>query len=106
MKTQLGLGVLSIPGVFDSLGIVPGIICMLAIACITTWSNYVIGTFKRNHPEVYAVDDAGELMFGWIGREVLGAGMCICESPSRAGSLVFLLTYTWQTGFLSLAQAC
>ncbi|RJE21007.1 hypothetical protein PHISCL_06653 [Aspergillus sclerotialis] len=77
LKTQFGLGVLSIPGVFDSLGIVPGIICLCAIACILTWSNYVIGTFKRNHPEVYAVDDAGELMFGRVGREALGAGMCI-----------------------------
>lgn len=95
LKTQFGLGVLSIPGVFDSLGIVPGVICLCAIAGILTWSNYVIGTFKRQHPEVYAVDDAGELMFGRVGREALGAGICICKSyKSKPGSLVLLLTYT------------
>ncbi|CAG8003410.1 unnamed protein product [Penicillium olsonii] len=77
IKTQFGLGVLSIPQVFDSLGIVPGIICVIAIAAVTTWSNYVIGTFKLNHPEVYSIDDAGNLMFGRVGREILGFAVCI-----------------------------
>lgn len=31
------LGVLSIPLVFDTLGMIPGIIVLLAIAVITTW---------------------------------------------------------------------
>ncbi|KAJ5339535.1 transmembrane amino acid transporter protein-domain-containing protein [Penicillium brevicompactum] len=77
MKTQFGLGVLSIPNVFDSLGMIPGIICVIAIATVTTWSNYVIGVFKRNHPEVYSIDDAGDLMFGRVGREVLGFMVCV-----------------------------
>lgn len=80
MKTQFGLGVLSIPQILDSLGLIPGIICLLAIATITTWSNYVIGTFKLRHPEVYAIDDAGELLFGRVGREVFGIAVCICGS--------------------------
>jgi amino acid permease len=37
MKTQIGLGVLSIPLVFDTLGMIPGIIILLSIATITTW---------------------------------------------------------------------
>lgn len=79
MKTQFGLGVLAIPGVLDTLGMIPGIICICVIATMGTWSNYVIGTFKLNHPEVYGIDDAGALMFGRIGREVFGVGVCICE---------------------------
>ncbi|KAL3492141.1 transmembrane amino acid transporter protein-domain-containing protein [Aspergillus germanicus] len=77
MKTQFGLGVLSLPQIFDSLGLIPGIICVCAIGSISTWSNYVIGRFKLRHPEVYGIDDAGELMFGRVGREVLGVGVCI-----------------------------
>ncbi|KAL4748353.1 hypothetical protein BDW72DRAFT_205716 [Aspergillus terricola var. indicus] len=64
-KTQFGLGM------------VPGLICLIAVAAITTWSNYIIGTFKLKHPEVYAIDDAGELMFGRVGRGVFGIGVCI-----------------------------
>jgi amino acid permease len=77
MKTQIGLGVLSIPAVFDVLGIVPGIICLLVIATITTWSDYMVGVFKRNHPQVYGIDDAGYLIFGRIGREIFGIAFCL-----------------------------
>ncbi|RMD44454.1 hypothetical protein DV735_g615, partial [Chaetothyriales sp. CBS 134920] len=71
MKTQIGLGVLAIPSVFDVLGMIPGLICMISIAVITTWSDYYIGVFKLKHRSVYGIDDAGTLMFGRVGREVL-----------------------------------
>ncbi|EYB21239.1 hypothetical protein FG05_00136 [Fusarium graminearum] len=77
MKTQIGLGVLSIPAVFDVLGIVPGIICLIVIAAITTWSGYMVGVFKRNHPQVYGIDDAGSLIFGRVGREIFGVAFCL-----------------------------
>lgn len=79
MKTQIGLGVLSIPSTFDSLGMIPGIICLCAIAAMTTWSNYIVGTFKLRHPEVYGIDDVGALMFGRIGREVFGLAIFLCQ---------------------------
>lgn len=84
MKTQVGLGVLSIPAVFDVLGIVPGIICLIVIAAITTWSDYMVGVFKRNHPQVYGIDDAGFLIFGRIGREIFGIAFCLCMLPCKA----------------------
>ncbi|KAJ6157900.1 hypothetical protein N7470_005492 [Penicillium chermesinum] len=67
MKTQIGLGVLSIPIAFESLGIVPGVIILVIIAVITTWSDYMIGVFKLNHPEVYGVGDVGKMIFGQPG---------------------------------------
>ncbi|KAH7244546.1 uncharacterized protein BKA55DRAFT_515738 [Fusarium redolens] len=72
MKTQLGLGILSIPSVFDTLGMIPGLICLCVIAAITTWSDYIVGTFKLRHREVYGIDDAGGLMFGRAGQEIFG----------------------------------
>lgn len=84
-KTQIGLGVLSIPATFDALGIVPGVVCLIVVSAITTWSDYIIGVFKRNHPEVYGIDDAGFKMFGRIGREVLATGYMLCELSSYAG---------------------
>lgn len=83
-KSSIGLGVLSIPTVFDTLGLIPGIICLIAVGSIITWSGYVVGVFKLRHPEVYGVDDAGFLMFGRIGREVFGAAFCLCMRISRA----------------------
>jgi hypothetical protein len=82
MKTQIGLGVLSIPAVFNSLGMIPGIICLLAIAIITTWSDYMVGAFKLRHPEIYGIDDVGQMLFGRIGKEVMGVAYVLCEYNS------------------------
>ncbi|KAI9154891.1 hypothetical protein HJFPF1_07451 [Paramyrothecium foliicola] len=77
MKTMIGLGVLSIPAAFDALGLIPGVICLLTIAGITTWSSYIVGVFKLRHPEVYSIADVGGLLFGRIGREFLGGAFCL-----------------------------
>ncbi|KAE8144557.1 putative amino acid transporter [Aspergillus avenaceus] len=77
MKTQIGLGVLSIPTALDILGLVPGIICICVIAAVTTWSGYIIGIFKLNHREVYGIDDAGGLIFGPLGRWTLSLVFCL-----------------------------
>lgn len=77
MKTQIGLGVLSIPVVFHHLGMAPGIICLLLIAGITTWSDYIVGMFKLNHPEVYGIDDVGAKLFGKVGRYVLSTAFVL-----------------------------
>ncbi|CAI7583590.1 unnamed protein product [Penicillium manginii] len=77
MKSQIGLGVLSIPVAFDTLGIVPGVIILCTIACITTWSDYMVGVFKMRHRDVYGIDDAGGLMFGRIGKIFFGSAFCL-----------------------------
>ena len=79
MKTQIGLGVLSIPIVFGSLGIVPGVVILCAIAGITTWSGYIVGVTKNRYPHIYGLDDTGDLMFGRIGREVFGLAFVLCK---------------------------
>lgn len=80
MKTQIGLGILSVPGAFEALGIIPGVICLCAVAGITTWSACTIGTFKLRHCEVYGIDDVGHLIFGQFGRAVLSVAFCLCMS--------------------------
>ncbi|KAJ4323870.1 hypothetical protein N0V94_001654 [Neodidymelliopsis sp. IMI 364377] len=72
LKTQIGLGVLSIPAVFHSLGLIPGVIVILIIAVMTSWSSYIVGVFKLRHPDVYGIDDVGRKLFGRIGYEVFG----------------------------------
>ena len=104
MKTQIGLGVLSIPAVFDVLGMIPGIICLLAIAVITTWSDYMVGVFKLRHRKVYGIDDAGQLMFGRMGRELFAAAYVLCRFAHTADN-DFPANIT-QSSFSALALAC
>lgn len=52
LQTQIGLGVLNIPDVFHTLGLAPGVIILVVIAVLTTWTDYYIGIFKLKHPTV------------------------------------------------------
>lgn len=85
VKTQIGLGVLSIPQVLDTLGMGPGLVVVISIGVITTWSNYVIGVFKKNHPSVYGIDDVGYKLFGRAGREFFYVVFVLCESHPVRG---------------------
>lgn len=52
LKAQIGLGVLGIPQLFSVMGLVPGILILLAVAAMTSYASYIIGRFKVRHPEV------------------------------------------------------
>jgi hypothetical protein len=82
LKTQIGLGVLSIPAVFHSLGLIPGVIVILIIGAMTSWSSYIVGVFKLRHPDVYGIDDVGRKLFGRIGYELFGVTFALCTSIS------------------------
>ncbi|KAI7211583.1 hypothetical protein KC333_g7613 [Hortaea werneckii] len=79
MKTQIGLGVLAIPHTFDTLGMVPGVICLCVVAALNAWSNYRVGAFKLRHQDVYGIDDVGRIIFGRVGREILAVAFCLYE---------------------------
>ncbi|GKZ39710.1 hypothetical protein AbraIFM66950_000987 [Aspergillus brasiliensis] len=72
LKVQIGLGVLTIPSCFDILGIVPGIIVLIAIAVTTTWSNWMVGVFKMRHRDVFGIGDVGRMLLGRVGYELFG----------------------------------
>lgn len=78
VKTSIGLGVLGLPASLNTLGMVPGVVCLCIVATINTWSGYMIGAFKKSHPTVYGIDDACGIMFGRVVREAFGVLFCIC----------------------------
>ena len=77
MKSEMGIGILSIPQAFGTLGLIPGIIVLLVISAITTWSSYVVGVFKLKHPEAYGFADTAAIIFGPIGQEVASVAFCL-----------------------------
>ncbi|KDE05076.1 hypothetical protein MVLG_04516 [Microbotryum lychnidis-dioicae p1A1 Lamole] len=85
MKSQVGLGVLGVPFVFSAIGLIPGILGIIGLSMMSTWSSYVIGTFKLRHPEVHSIADVGFILGGRFGKELLGTlyalyTLCICAS--------------------------
>ncbi|WOO82914.1 N amino acid transport system protein [Vanrija pseudolonga] len=76
-KTQIALGILAMPTALQALGGVPGTLLIVGLGLLTTWSDYVVGLFKRNHPEVYSMSDVGFILFGKAGREFFTAAYAL-----------------------------
>ncbi|KAI9708213.1 MAG: hypothetical protein M1820_004167 [Bogoriella megaspora] len=70
-------GMLSLPSSLAVVGIVPGVILIIFLGVFATYTSWVLVQFKLRHPEVHNMGDAGYLLFGPIGREVLAFGTVV-----------------------------
>ncbi|KAL8903957.1 MAG: hypothetical protein Q9171_007215 [Xanthocarpia ochracea] len=73
----ISLGILSLPSVLAEIGMVGGVILILGLGAVATYTGYVIGQFKLAYPGVHNMADAGEVMLGGIGREIFGAAQIL-----------------------------
>ena len=70
----ISLGILSLPAALSVLGLIPGLVLLAVLGAMASYTGYVIGQFKIKHPHVQSFGDAGEILFGAVGREVFGFG--------------------------------
>ncbi|KAF2087304.1 transmembrane amino acid transporter [Saccharata proteae CBS 121410] len=70
-------GMLSLPSSLAVVGIVPGLILIVFLGIFATYTAWILVQFKLRHPEVHNMGDAGMILFGPIGREVLAGGTVI-----------------------------
>ncbi|KAE8146781.1 amino acid transporter [Aspergillus avenaceus] len=73
----ISLGILSLPSAMAALGLVPAVILIIGLGLVATYTGYVIGQFKLRYPHVHSMADAGEVMLGRVGREVLGTAQLL-----------------------------
>ena len=78
----VSLGILSLPSVLATVGIVPGVILIIGLGIIATYTGYVLGQFKAAYPHVHSMAEAGEILFKPLGcprfgKEFLGTAQVI-----------------------------
>ncbi|OJJ65759.1 hypothetical protein ASPBRDRAFT_669490 [Aspergillus brasiliensis CBS 101740] len=73
----ISLGILSLPAAMAHLGLVPAIIILLGMGMLASYTGYVIGQFKWRYPHISSMADAGEVLMGPLGRELLGCGQLL-----------------------------
>ncbi|KAK2067818.1 hypothetical protein P8C59_001524 [Phyllachora maydis] len=69
----IALGSLSLPGVFATLGMVLATILSVFIGLIAIYTSDIVGQVKLKFPHVSHYADAGQLMMGRFGYELIGA---------------------------------
>ncbi|KAJ5730684.1 uncharacterized protein N7483_005192 [Penicillium malachiteum] len=91
----IALGSLSIPSTFASLGMVAGVICCVGVGLIAIYTSYIVGQVKLLFPEVANYADAGRLMWGKWGYELINF-MLALQLIFLTGSHCLTGTIAWQ----------
>ncbi|KHN93820.1 amino acid transporter [Metarhizium album ARSEF 1941] len=73
-------GMLSLPSFLAVVGMVPGLIIIIFLGVFATYTSWLLVEFKLRHPEVHTMGDAGYIMFGPLGREIMALGHAASQS--------------------------
>ncbi|KAI1825392.1 transmembrane amino acid transporter protein-domain-containing protein [Xylaria intraflava] len=99
----IALGSLGMPSSFATLGMVAGTILSVGLGLVAIYTSYVVGQVKLKYPQVQHYADAGKLMMGKFGYELIGA-MFSLQLTFLVGSHTLTGTIALQT--LSNNGAC
>ncbi|KFA54990.1 hypothetical protein S40293_02303 [Stachybotrys chartarum IBT 40293] len=94
LKVQVATGVLSIPSALGSLGAVPGAICIVGWQALNTYTACLLIDFRNRHSHCHTIVDMCGVMWGPIGRELVGfmflvAFILCCGSGLLGTSIAF-----------------
>ncbi|KAF2470083.1 transmembrane amino acid transporter [Lindgomyces ingoldianus] len=81
-------GMLSLPSSLAVVGIVPGLLLIIFLGVFATYTSYLLVQFKLRHPEVHSMGDAGFILFGPFGRELLAFGTIVFAIFATGGQLL------------------
>ena len=68
----IALGSLSLPSVFATLGMVPGILITVTIGLLAMYTSYIIGNVKLKYPHIKDYAEALGLIWGNFGYQLAG----------------------------------
>lgn len=77
ITNQVGLGILSLPRVLHILGIVPGVIAIIGLGIVSTYTAYELLQFYRRHPHCVNMADMARVVGGLPFEIILGIGLFI-----------------------------
>ncbi|KAL8982303.1 MAG: hypothetical protein Q9205_003144 [Flavoplaca limonia] len=81
-------GMLSLPSSLAVVGLVPGLVPIIFLGMFALFTSWLLIQFKLRHPEVHNMGDAGYILAGPIGREVLAFGTIVFAVFATGGQLL------------------
>ncbi|KAH6662921.1 transmembrane amino acid transporter [Plectosphaerella plurivora] len=104
----VSLGILSLPSVLASLGLIPGIILILFFSATATYSCLILADFRKRYPHVQHFGDAVEILgrpigMGTVFRELFGLAQTLLQLFLMGGHI---LMWTICMNTLSNSSMC
>lgn len=111
---QVGLGILTLPAILKTLGLVPGIIAIIGLGVLSWYTAYELLQFYRAHPHVVNMVDMARVVGGRPLEIIVGVGllfkvMMTCGSAAVTLSIAFntLSNHSVCTvGFVAVGAVC
>ncbi|KAK6207247.1 hypothetical protein LQW54_007331 [Pestalotiopsis sp. IQ-011] len=100
---NISLGVLSLPAVIATVGLIAGLISIIALGIFASYSGYVLWQFRMRYPQVASYTDVGRVLAGRLGYEIFSAAYVIYCLFFMASHL---LTFTIALNVLSRHGTC
>ncbi|OAA50925.1 amino acid transporter [Beauveria brongniartii RCEF 3172] len=91
---QVGLGILTLPAILKTLGLVPGLIAIVGLGVVSWYTAYELLQFYRAHPQVVNMVDMARIVGGRPLELIFGVGllfkvMMTCGSATVTLSIAF-----------------
>lgn len=91
---QVGIGILSLPGMLHTIGLIPGIFTIIILGIIATYTAYILIQFYRQYPSIRDIVDVAKIMGGVPLQIIVGIAnvlnLClICASANVTLSIGF-----------------
>lgn len=88
IQTEVGIGILSLPDVVRTLGLIPGLIAILAIGLLATYTAYLYLLFWRKYRHVDNLPDALHVLGGKVLSTIGGVALIINLSFACSSAIV------------------
>ncbi|KAI8710241.1 Aa-trans domain-containing protein [Fusarium sp. LHS14.1] len=88
LTNQVGLGVLSLPGVLKTLGLVPGTVAIIGLGCLSWYTAFELKLFYDRHPHVLSIVDMARIVGGRGFACVAAFGMILLVVMTAASASV------------------
>ncbi|KAH6961640.1 transmembrane amino acid transporter protein-domain-containing protein [Ilyonectria sp. MPI-CAGE-AT-0026] len=88
LTNQVGLGVLSLPGVLKTLGLVPGTVTIIGLGCLSWYTAFQLKLFYDRHPHVLNIVDMARIVGGRGFACVTAFGMLLLVVMTAASASV------------------
>lgn len=92
IHTEVGIGILALPSVLQRIGLIPGLIAILGIGILSTYTAYVLLLYWRRYPHIDNLPDALRVLGGKVLAAIGAVGLIInlslaCSSATLAMSV-------------------
>ncbi|KAI4647714.1 hypothetical protein J4E93_004124 [Alternaria ventricosa] len=77
ITNQVGIGILGLPAALQTLGLIPGIICVIGLGITVMYTAYVLLQFFRRYPSVLSCVDCFRIIGGTPLSTIVGIGFVL-----------------------------